>query len=85
MSTCVCCLFRVQLEKLGSAMESMRAEQEEERAQLKAAEAAARQLLQQSREEVESLRAKEAYLTEDMGTMQGSLEVGKSMHHQRHI
>ncbi len=66
---------------LGSAMASMKAEQEEERAQLQAAIAH----LQQSSKEDDSLRAELAYLAERIALMQGLREVGQSMHHQRHI
>jgi len=74
----------VQLVKLSSAMASMKAEQEDKRAQLQAAEAVIAHL-QQRREEVESLHAELAYLAERIALMQGLLEVGRSMHHQRHI
>ena len=59
---------------MGSAMARLQAEQEEERAQLQAAEGATSQL-QQSCEEMDALRSRQADLAERITLMQTLLEV----------
>ena len=65
---------RLELGQMGSAMARLQTEHREERAQLQAAEAAAADL-QESCEEMESLRARQADLAERITLMQTLLEV----------
>ena len=65
---------RLELGQLGSAMARLQAEHEEDHAQLTAAEAAAVQL-QESCNQVDSLRAKQTSLADSITLMQSLLEV----------
>ena len=84
MLTCLFCPRRRELGQMGSAMVRLQAEHEEERAQLQVAEGAASQL-QQSCEEMESLRTRQADLAERITLMQTLLEVTPSARSQMNV
>jgi hypothetical protein len=77
-------MSRLELRQLGSAMARLRAEHEEEHAQLQAAEAAAVKM-ERSCEEVEALRACQADLADSITLMQSLLKVPYlCRHHHLH-